>query len=556
MPIECALFCLSSLPNSERPPVRIAINAPAALREAVGKTRLPTAVVVRASDPGLFGECTELFKDRHRKDGRKALSTLLLRQGSRIPIIDAGFTSDGRLKQGVEKLLRNAEKAVERGIYVLGVEDAVFKRVLSNPLTEDESVHPASSENPLSHLLRQLPGEAQLSRAFWGESEDYYLVRQLILRAAQIDDPVLIVGETGTGKGVVARAIHDQGRRDKPFIEVNCAAIPSELFESELFGYMPGAFTGALKTGKAGQWEVARDGTLFLDEIGDLRLDHQAKILHVLDEPKIRRLGAEKTTDVFARVIAATNRNLWSMVQSGEFREDLYYRLRQFVIVTPDLRDDAQNLELIAQEVWQDITKSSDRLPKEILDDLGRHRWPGNVRELKSVLSSLKNFFGTEDLRREQLNAVFQHFGLVAGYGQRESEAGAPALLRMECLRKICRADDAIHACEQELKPLADGLGLSAGARDSLERLRLEMQALLRNRLYFGNQEAYRSMSRVEENLGQLQGMPPGDIRGLLRFWRNTLSSDIQHAVVQLFAELQNLRGLEGTGAIGEPATG
>ena len=526
------------------------------LREAVGKTRLPAAVLVRASDLGLFGECTELFKDRHRKDGRKALSTLLLRQGSRIPIIDAGFTSDGRLKQGVGKLLRNAEKAVERGIYVLGVGDAVFKRALSSALTEDESMQPASSENPLSRLLTPLPGEAQLSRAFWGESEDYYLVRQLILRAAQIDDPVLIVGETGTGKGVVARAIHDQGRRDKPFIEVNCAAIPSELFESELFGYMPGAFTGALKTGKAGQWEVARDGTLFLDEIGDLRLDHQAKILHVLDEPKIRRLGAVKTTDVSARVIAATNRNLWSMVQSGKFREDLYYRLRQFVIVTPQLRDDAQNLELIAQEVRQDVTKSSARLPKEILEDMCRHRWPGNVRELRSVLGSLNNLFRPGDLKRKHLNAVFRQSGLVAGYDRSESDADEPALLQVECLRKICRADDAIHACEQELKPLADGLGLSAAARESLGRLRLEMQVLLRNRLYFGSPEAYRSVSRVEGNLGQLLGMPPGDLRGLVRFWRNTLSSDTQHAVVQLFGELQKLRRLQGTGEFGEPATG
>jgi transcriptional regulator with PAS, ATPase and Fis domain len=404
-------------------------------------------------------------------------------------------------------------------------------------------------------LLKPLPGEAQLSRTFWGDSADYHLVRQLILRAAQIDDPVLILGETGTGKGVAARAIHDLGRRDKPFVEVNCAAVPSELFESELFGYVPGAFTNALRTGKRGLWELAGDGTLFLDEIGDLSLDHQAKILHTLDTPKIRRLGAVTTTNVSARVIAATNRNLWSMVQSGEFREDLYYRLRNFVIFTPDLRDDAHNLELIAQEVWQEITKSNSRLPREILDDLCRHRWPGNVRELRSVLGSLNNFFGTNDLKREHLNAVFQHFGLVAGYERREAEAEEPALLQVECLKKIRRADDTIHACEQELKPLADGLPLGAAARESLLRLRVEMQALMRNRLYFGSQETYQSVERVEENLGQLLGMPPGDARTLARFWRSTLEPDIKQAVVQLFAELEKLREETGRSDFGKSSS-
>ena len=503
---------------------------------------MPAAVVVRAADLGLFGECADLFKDRHQKDGRKGLSALLLGQGERIPFIDSDFASEGRLRQGVEALLKNAEKAGESGIYVIGVNGEVFRDIWRNAKTEDESMKSVSPEKPLSLLLKPLPGEAELSKTFWGDSPDYHLVRQLILRAAQIDDPVLILGETGTGKGVAARAIHDLGRRDKPFVEVNCAAVPSELFESELFGYVPGAFTNALRTGKTGLWELAGNGTLFLDEIGDLSLDHQAKILHTLDDPKIRRLGAVTTTVVSARVIAATNRNLWSMVKHGEFREDLYYRLRNFVIFTPDLRDDPRNLELIAQKVWQEITKPDARLPKEILDDLCRHRWPGNVRELRSVLGSLNNFFGASDLKREYLNAVFQHFGLVAGYGRREDNAEEPAVLQVECLKKIRRADDAIQACEQELKPLADGLLLSASASDSLLRLRVEMQALMRNRLYFGSQETYQSVERVEENLGKLLGMPAGDTQAPIRFFLGTLQPEIHNAVSRLFEELRMLR--------------
>ena len=536
MQIECALFF------HDKAAVKVAIDAPAALREVVGKGRLPAAVVVRAADLGLFEERADLFKDRHQKDGRKGLSALLLGQTEKIPFIDADFKASGRMEQSVHKLLENAEKAGKSGIYVIGVNDQVFRDIWRKAKTEDESLQTVSSKKPLSQLLKPLPGEAQLSRTFWGDSPDYHLVRQLILRAAQIDEPVLILGETGTGKGVAARAIHDLGREGKPFVEVNCAAIPSELFESELFGYVQGAFTSALKTGKVGQWELARDGTLFLDEIGDLRLDHQAKILTSLQNSTIWRLGAEKSTKVLARVIAATNRNLRSMVETGEFREDLYYRLRQFLIYTPDLREDPRNLELIAQQVWQEVTKSNAMLPKEILDDLCRHRWPGNVRELRSVLGSLKNFFGTSDLKREQLNAVFQHFGLVAGYERRDDDVEEPGVLRVECLKKIRRADDAIHACEQELKPLADGSPLTAAARESLLRLRVEMQALMRNRLYFGSQVTYQSVGRVEENLGQFLGMPVGDKQALVLFWRKTLEPDIHSAVSRLFDELRKLR--------------
>ena len=446
--------------------------------------------------------------------------------------------------QAIGILLDNADKAGESGIYVLGVSEAVFQQSWASALLEDSPPQLAAPEPTLSRLLRTLPGEAQLSRRFWGDSDAHHLVRQLILRAATINDPVLILGETGTGKGVVARAIHDLGRPNKPFVEVNCGAIPGELFESELFGYAPGAFTGALKDGKAGQWEAAKDGTLFLDEVGDLDLDHQAKILHSLQSGYVRHLGESRDITVSARVIAATNRNLFGMVQSGKFREDLYYRLRQFVIITPELRENPHDLALIAQALWHEIAKTDTPLPQEILDDLCRHRWPGNIRELRSVLGSLANFFGTTGPTREQLNAVFQHFGLAAGYGKRESDADEPGLLAVECLRKIERADAAIHACEQALKPVADGLPLSAAVRSSLGRIRLELQSQMRNRLYFGNPEAYQSVLRVAEDLGQLLALPPGDPLSAPRYWRNTLAPDIQGAVGQLFGELQRLREL------------
>jgi len=546
MPIEGVLF------SHDRPPVWIEIEAPPELGEAIGKELLPAAVAVRADQLKLFAESPERFKNRHQKDERKALSALLLRQGGRIPFIDANLTSAGRLKQSVKTLLENAAKAGERGIYVIGVGKAVFETLKISPPPKQVFAHSLSQGSALADLLAPLTKEEEkkISEDFWGESQPCHLVRQLIQHAARISDPVLILGETGTGKGVVANAIHKLGRGSKPYVEVNCGAIPPELFETELFGSDPGAYTGAPINGRKGLWELAGDGSIFLDEIGDLNLDLQVKILHTLERGFIRRVGGLKNIKVFARVIAATNRSLWNMVQAGKFREDLYYRLRHFLIFTPELRGDPHNLELISNQAWRKITGSDARLPQEILDDLCSHRWPGNVRELKSVLGSLNNFFGAEELHREHLDAVFQHFGLVAGYGHREAGADRPALLQVECLKKICRADDAIHACEQELKPLEDGPGLSPATRESLERLRVEMQSLMRNRLYFGSPEAYQSFSRVEGNLAQLLAMPQDDAHTLFCFWRETLEPEIQLAVVQLFAELQKLRELAGARAI------
>ncbi|MGA3372068.1 MAG: sigma 54-interacting transcriptional regulator [Terracidiphilus sp.] len=550
MPIQCALF------SRDNSPVRIEIESPSVLPKAVGTERLPAAVVVRAKDLEVFGECTGLFKDHNRKDEHKGLSEYLLGkskqyllgQGKQIPFVAASFTSGGRMKQGIDILLANAGKAGESGIYLLGVGEELFLQLWSGARSEDDSLRPASHGNRLADLIAPLPGEAQLTDLFWGRSEAYHEVRQLILRAARISAPVLILGDAGTGKEVVARAIHSLGEIDKPFIPVNCAALQGELFELELFGYAAGALPGGLLKGKAGQWETAGGGTLFLDEIGCLRLDNQEKILHALQEGFVRRVGASANTPVSARVIAAS-RNLWELVQRGQFLEDLYYLMRQFLIRTPDLRGDPRNVEVISQKLWREITNSDARLPQEILDDLCRHRWPGNVRELRSVLSFLHNLFDASAPTRKQLNMVFQQFGLAAGYGQRAPGAGDPALLQVECLRMICRADDAIHACEQELKPLAAGLPLSAAAHESLARIREEMQALMRDRLYFGSHETYQAVARVEESLGKLLEPRKKDLSALLGLWQENLAPEIHRAVVQLFAEIQKLRESMGARA-------
>jgi DNA-binding NtrC family response regulator len=520
-------------------PVPMSIVSPAGLQSLIADDQKPAVIVLCHADLHLFRQCRGLFRDRGVKDSRKPLSKVLLGYPGQIPFLEAKLSSAGRLKQAVETLLANAFKRQEDGIYVLGVSDKVFQKVRQEELFQGRRVKSGTVEPTLERLLPDQTEPEALRRWFWGESEKFRLVRQLAARAALTDAPLLILGETGTGKSMLARAIHEAGRPGSPFEMLNCAAIPGTLFETELFGYAPGAFTGGLRQGKAGPWELAGNGTFFLDEIGDLPLEHQAAILHALEYKRFRRVGGKQEVSAPARVITATNRNLLALVRSGRFREDLYFRLRNLAIMMPDLFGDPEDLVLIARNLWREIAGQEARLPPEILDELCRHRWPGNVRELRSVLNTLDNLFGAQNLRREQLQAVFQYFGLLAGYGRREAGAVEPAVVQIECIRQIQRADNVLHACEQALHPLAKGLFLPDAARSALDRNRREMQALLQNRLQFGSQETYQAFNRVSEDLGQLLALRPEDTNRLCRFWRGTLAPHIHQAVAQLFSEHQ-----------------
>jgi two-component system nitrogen regulation response regulator NtrX len=226
-----------------------------------------------------------------------------------------------------------------------------------------------------------------------GHSPELEKVRELVARVAPTNARVLITGENGSGKELVARAIHDGSARSRePFVEVNCAAIPSELIESELFGHVKGAFTGA--TGEqAGKFDAADRGTLFLDEIGDLALNAQAKILRALQEGVIMRVGDSHPIVVDVRVIAATNRDLAGEIAAGRFREDLFFRLNVMPIAVPPLRDRARDIpDLVAHFVkalgsGPGMTRKG--FDRAALQMLQRRRWPGNVRELRNAVERL-----------------------------------------------------------------------------------------------------------------------------------------------------------------------
>jgi transcriptional regulator with PAS, ATPase and Fis domain len=232
-------------------------------------------------------------------------------------------------------------------------------------------------------------------------------VLELAGRVAPLDTTVLVYGESGTGKEFVVRLIHDQSpRAGAPFVSINCAALTETLLESELFGHVRGAFTGAVRD-KAGLFEVAGSGTIFLDEIGEVAPTIQAKLLRALQEREIRRVGAERSIKINARVVAATNRDLRAAVDAGTFREDLYFRLGAFIITVPPLRDRREDIPPLVHHF---LVRAASRMKKEVravsadaMSALMNYRWPGNVRELEHAVERAVILANTVSLRVRDL---------------------------------------------------------------------------------------------------------------------------------------------------------
>lgn len=239
-------------------------------------------------------------------------------------------------------------------------------------------------------------------------------VRKMIHQVSAFDTTVLVTGESGTGKEVVARAIHDSsGRRDKPFVAVNCGAIPSELLESELFGHEKGAFTGAI-CARQGRFELAEGGTLFLDEIGDMSLPMQVKILRVLQERTFERVGSNVSRQCDVRIVAATHRNLESRIDEGLFREDLFYRLNVFPIELPALRERLEDLPLLISEISDELRefgRGDVRFSPEAIHLLRSYAWPGNVRELANLVERLAVLHPNSTIRPQELPERYQPAG-------------------------------------------------------------------------------------------------------------------------------------------------
>jgi formate hydrogenlyase transcriptional activator len=290
---------------------------------------------------------------------------------------------------GVLAALKRSERAFER-------DDVVFLEQVARQVAvavENALDYEKAIKDKEKETKQRLYLEEEIRAEFGeivGESPALKNTLNLVSVVAPTDSSVLILGETGTGKELIARAIHNlSSRRERAFIKLNCAAIPLGLLESELFGHEKGAFTGAIAQ-KTGRFELANKGTLFLDEVGDIPLELQAKLLRVVQEQEFERLGSNRTHKVDVRLIAATHRDLAAMVKLGTFREDLYYRLKVFPIDVPALRQRTEDIPKLARHFTalyaRRMNKRIDEIPSETMDSLVRYRWPGNVRELQNFI--------------------------------------------------------------------------------------------------------------------------------------------------------------------------
>ncbi len=320
----------------------------------------------------------------------------------------------------------------------LGAYDFIEKPLSLEPLivTIGNALKFQALENE-NIILKAKTGQGPV-RALTGNSPAMQALREQIAIVAPTEAWILITGENGTGKELVAQTVHYASpRKDKPLIDVNCAAIPEELIESELFGHEKGAFTGA-STMKRGKFDLANGGTLFLDEIGDMSLKTQAKILRILQEQRFSRVGGSKTIKVDVRIIAATNKDLEEAIRRGEFREDLYFRLNVIPIEVPPLRDRREDIPLLVEEFIEEFRKENIKAPvrtvsPEVIEALQHYDWPGNVRELRNIIERMFILSGKSEITLDDLPATFRsgRSGLraVSANGSGEAAGRAPCFL-------------------------------------------------------------------------------------------------------------------------------
>lgn len=311
-------------------------------------------------------------------------------------LLETGKPEIGIKCKYFENIILNRIPLIRDGKIVGAFQLFLFKEAELNNLLKKLKSLESKVDHYQQRLANLLSADYELKDII-GESNNMLAAKDLAQRIAKQDVSVLITGESGTGKEMFAQSIHNLSKRKSgPFVKINCASIPLELIEAELFGYEPGAFTGARGKTKIGKFQMAEGGTLFLDEIGDMHLAMQAKVLRVIQEKEIERLGGEKTHKVDFRIIAATNKDLQKAIQNHEFRADLYYRLNAAPLMLPPLRERGNDIaHLVKFFLLNDSSSNNLRFSSDALACLNAYSWPGNVRELhNAVLFSIGNTNG------------------------------------------------------------------------------------------------------------------------------------------------------------------
>lgn len=303
-------------------------------------------------------------------------------------------------------------------------------------------------ENKLSIYkkeLKSIRGAKYSWESIIGHAPSMQDVKHMASRSAKTQSSVLIVGESGTGKELFAHAIHnDSLKAEGPFIKINCAAIPKDLLESELFGYDEGAFTGARKQGKIGKFELANGGTIFLDEIGDMPMNMQVKILRTLQEKEIERIGGHKTIPIDCRIIAATNKNLQEAIKNGEFREDLYYRLNVINIEVPPLRCRKEDMDVLTFKLMNKLSEQLgryvNRISNEALEAFKAYNWPGNIRELENIIERAINLADKECIEIQHLPSYLLEYQSVPKSNPENQSVHEPLLSLRNAVEEVEKA--------------------------------------------------------------------------------------------------------------------
>ncbi len=375
-------------------------------------------ILIIDDEPGIRTVLSDIIKDENHKvvtagDGFEGL-TILKEEVIDLVILDVWLPNMGGIDvlKEIKKEYPDIEVIMISGhanidIAVKAVKLGAYD-FLEKPLSLDKIVNLIKNALKLEELKKEnnhLKNSIFMKDRMIGSSEQMQKIWTRIKQSAESDAKILITGENGTGKELIAREIHSQSNRSEgPFVEVNCAAIPDTLIESELFGHEKGAFTSAVARRK-GKFELAHRGTLFLDEIADMSLSAQAKVLRAIQELKFERIGSEKSITVDIRLIAATNKNISSEVESGRFREDLFYRLNVVPIHSPSLRERISDIEELIEYFMTRFQTQGNRVSKTISEKgmklLRAHSWPGNIRELKNFIERINIMTDEEDISEE-----------------------------------------------------------------------------------------------------------------------------------------------------------
>lgn len=504
----------------------------------------PALYVVPQNDVSHILEMDAVFDGRGKKNDSKGLTWYLEKSNDRkIPVLIGDYSKIehrtdtdqydleekplriGTALNSFQVLLTNwgtqKRQANSYNAFILGLDENLLKAIFIKYGKDSERRYIDELQNKIYDLAEYNKNATQkvmivsrssgrINQELIGNSDAIIQVRKQILRAGKHTQHVLLQGKTGTGKSLAARLIHNYSTLgQRRFVTLACGSVTGTLFESELYGHVKGAFTGALNNRK-GLWQEARGGTLFLDEIGDMPLDQQAKILVAIGRNKIRPVGSDNDVMVNARLIFATNRDLWAMVQQGTFREDLFYRIRYITIMMPALSEQKDSIKYIAQKFWSKIKKSSKDpdLSDEILDRIEQVNWTGNVRSLKAVLNHLyywnldKQIKDLKDLNTA-LGEMHMNTTQPCSNCEPENLENEVDMHRIKCLRHLKNTEEWVRSCQKIFEPLTNNSANPDGVQ-------LLDKRLLKNRLEQINQLITEPLLFYKEDsfifIHQLQG--------------------------------------------------